>query len=200
MKSPKTSIKTDDASTEDTLSRRLCERVQLLRKENGWTLEELATRSGVSRSMLSQIERGKANPTLAVAYRIAGAFSLALAELVDVGGNQKPIEIIRSSDGVHLFRDDKQCRIRTLSPLSLEKNVEFYEVVLRPNGALRSAAHFKGTREFLTVEKGAVRLQSGDTDCELKKGDSAHYRADVPHSIENLRATDAVVFLVDIYE
>ena len=55
----------------DTVSQTLCLRVAGLRKKQELTLEQLASASGVSRSMLSQIERGQANPTLAVTYRIA---------------------------------------------------------------------------------------------------------------------------------
>ena len=68
-----------------------------------------------------------------------------------------------------------------------------------PRGALRSAAHFEGTREFLTVEKGRVRVESGGDADELDKGDSATYRADVPHAIVNLGKTEAMLFLVVIY-
>jgi len=59
-------------------------------------------------------------------------------------------------------------KIRTLSPLNLEKDVEFYEVQLKEGGALRSAAHFEGTREFLTVQKGKVRVESADDSEELE--------------------------------
>ena len=64
---------------------------------------------------------------------------------------------------------------------------------------MRSAAHFEGTREFLTVQKGRVRVESaGDTET-LAPGDSVSYRADVPHAIVNSGRTEAVIFLVDIY-
>jgi len=64
---------------------------------------------------------------------------------------------------------------------------------------LRSAPHFEGTREFLTVQKGRVRVESaGDTE-ELNPGDSAHYRADVPHAIINSGKGDAAVYLIVIY-
>ncbi len=71
---------------------RLSTRVIELRKRRGLTLEQLAAASGVSRSMLSQIERGKANPTLAVTLRIAQAFDIrrpggpALDRLAHRGG------------------------------------------------------------------------------------------------------------------
>ncbi|RME93985.1 MAG: XRE family transcriptional regulator [Verrucomicrobia bacterium] len=173
-------------------------RLRVLRRQRGWSLEDLAAASAVSRSMLSEIERGNANPTLAVACRIAAAFGLSVGQLVD-GGAASPIEVVRAGDPAHLYRSDEQCRIRTLSPLHLEKQVEFYEVTLRPEGALRSAPHYAGTREFLTVVRGKVGVESGEHRAELAAGDSAHYRADLPHAIVNLAAEEAVVFLVVSY-
>lgn len=191
--------KTESTPTGEPLHQHVCERVKAMRKQKGWTLEQLAALSGVSRSMLSQIERGTANPTLGVAWRIAQAFSMTLGQLVDAPQLTSRIDVIRADDETYRFREDEQCRIRTLSPLNLEKDVEFYELILRPGGALVSAPHYDGTREFLTIEKGAVRLTAGDESRELKKGDSAHYPADVPHRIENIGRGDAVAFLVDIY-
>ncbi len=187
------------AETIDPISGRLGGRVRQLRAERGWSLEALAHASGVSRSMLSQIEREQANPTLAVTFRIARAFGMSLADLVEAPGATTSISVIRAQDRAHFYRSDKDCQIRTLSPLNLEKDVEFYEVQLQEGGALRSAAHFEGTREFLTVQKGRVRLESAGDSEVLERGDSVSYRADVPHAIVNIGRGEAQVFLVDIY-
>lgn len=183
----------------EAVSSQLCRRVRELRKLRGWSLEQLAAASGVSRSMLSQIERNEANPTLAVTFRIAQAFGMTLAELLESPGAQSSIQTIRANDRAHLFRSDADCQIRTLSPLNLEKDVEFYEIRLQPGGTLRSAPHFAGTREYLSVLKGRVRVESAGDVEELSHGDSASYRADVPHAIVNLGRTEALVYLVDIY-
>ena len=183
----------------DPFTKHLCERVRQLRQERNWSLHELSSACGVSRSMLSQIERNRANPTLAVAFRIAQAFGLSLAELVETQGASPKITVIRASDRAYHYRSDEHCRIRTLSPLHLEKDVEFYEIELQPGGALRSSAHFEGTREYLTVNKGRVRVESGGDVEVLAAGDSASYRADVPHAIVNLAKAAAVLYLVDIY-
>ena len=184
----------------DEITENVCRRVRQLRTDRGWSLEDLAANCGVSRSMLSQIERGQANPTLAVALRIAHAFELSLGELVDVSKPSSDIEVIRAGNPAFDYRSDRDCRVRTLSPLHLEKDVEFYEVRLSPGGELRSAAHFQGTREFLTVEKGRIRVESAEDQVELKRGDSASYRADVPHAVVNRGRGEAVVFLVDTYQ
>ena len=188
------------ATESDPVARQVCERVRSLRKKHNWTLEQLANLCGVSRSMLSQIERGSANPTLGVAFRIAQAFGLSLGDLVDSHASTPRIDVIRANDQTYLFRDDENCRIRTLSPLHLEKETEFYELVLKPGGQLESAAHVAGAREFLTIQKGNVRIVSGGEESELAKGDSAHYPADIPHRIDNIGRGEAIAFLVNIYE
>jgi transcriptional regulator with XRE-family HTH domain len=189
-----------DVKGVEPLHQQVCQRVHNLRKTKGWTLEQLSSLSGVSRSMLSQIERGAANPTLGVAYRIAQAFGLTLGDLVDIGPSSARIDVVRNGDRSAIFREDTSCLIRTLSPLRLEKDVEFYELTLHAGASLESAPHYVGTREFVTVSKGEVRLVSGAETTNLSPGDSAHYPADVPHRIDNLGKSDAVLFLVDIYE
>ena len=133
-------------------------------------------------------------------FRIARAFGLTLQELIESAeASASKIQVIRANDRAQVYRSDKQCEIRTLSPINLEKDVEFYELTLRPGGTLRSQPHFEGTREFLTVEEGSVRVESDTNSEELGKGDSGTYRADVPHAIVNTGKGDALVFLVVIY-
>jgi len=188
------------AATEvEAINEDLGRRVRKLRGDRGWSLEELATASGVSRSMLSEIERKRANPTLSVTYRIARAFGLSLQDLIESADSASAIQTIRASERAQIFRKDKHCQIRTLSPLNLEKDVEFYELRLPPGGALRSQPHVDGTREFLTVEEGGVELRSGNSSETLHKGDSATYRADVAHAIVNTDNHESVLFLVVIY-
>ena len=191
---PKSTIEPPEA-----INHRLGDRVRKLRADRGWSLEALANASGVSRSMLSQIERNQANPTLAVTLRIARAFAMSLGDLLESPHATTAVTVIRAEDHTYHYRSDKHCRIRTLSPLNLEKDVEFYEVQLQPGGALRSAPHFEGTREFLTVQKGQIRVESAHDTETLHPGDSANYRADVPHAIVNTGKGEAVIFLVDIY-
>lgn len=187
------------SDVQDPAAQALCERVRDLRKKKGWTLEQLSVACGVSRSMLSEVENGRANPTVAVAYRIAQAFGMSLGELADAPTSTPRIDVIRANDKAYHYRSDRDYRIRTLSPLHLEKSVEYYELVLRPGGALKSAPHFVGARELLTIQRGQVRVRSNSDAEELAEGDSAHYPADVPHAIENIGGGEAVCYLVVTY-
>jgi len=78
----------------EAINRHLGTRVKNLRTARDWSLEALANASGVSRSMLSQIEREEANPTLAVTLRIAQAFSMGLGELLEMPGAASAVSVI----------------------------------------------------------------------------------------------------------
>ncbi len=197
-KRPRKSPSPGSSISPERISDQLSQKVRDLRGGRGWSLEAMSAACGVSRSMLSQIERGEANPTLAVTVRIAHAFGVPLGDLVEAADSSS-IEVVRADDRRFHYRSDEECEIRTLSPLQLEKDVEFYEVLLKPGGVLRSAPHFRGTREFLTVERGKVRIESADDTTELARGDSASYRADVPHALASVGRGETVLFLVVIY-
>jgi transcriptional regulator with XRE-family HTH domain len=173
--------------------------VRRLRLARGWTLDTLATASDVSRSMLSQIERGEANPTLAVAFRIARAFGISLDALVDTDATASTIDVVRADDPSACYRRDPSCTIRTLSPLRLQKEAELYHMTFAPGFVLASAPHATGTRELLSVQHGSVRVRSGPDEQLLQAGDSAYYPADVEHSIENVGQDEAHLILLDMY-
>jgi len=105
--------------TVDGATVEISKRIYQLRQGKGWSLEQLSASSGVSRSMLSQIERDEANPTLAVTLRIAQAFEMSLGDLVEATGITTSIDVIRSDDAAYHYGTDKECCIRTLSPLYL---------------------------------------------------------------------------------
>ncbi|MCK4601184.1 MAG: helix-turn-helix transcriptional regulator [Phycisphaerae bacterium] len=176
------------------------ERLRALRTARKLTLEQLSHMAGVSKAMLSQIEQDKVNPTVAVILKIANALQLGIAELVKAPTNQSIFQVISASDKNYIFRSDPLCTIRTLSPLSLEKAIEFYCLVLKVGGELVSEQHFPGTEEFLYVAKGRVALKSGEQTVEIARGDTCHYRADVPHAIRNVGRGQVEAYLIVRYK
>ena len=163
------------------------------------TLDNLAAISGVSKAMLSQIEKDKVNPTVAILIKIADAMNIDVSELINTKGKKSILRIIRHDDAHYSFRTDELCSIRTLSPLNLEKNIEFYCIELKPGGKLQSEAHYAGTEEFLCLEQGEIVLVSGKDKIILNKGDSVHYRADIAHLIENNSKKTAKIYLIVRY-
>lgn len=149
--------------------------------------------------MLSQIERGAANPTLGVTFSIAQAFGLSLGELVDRPGATPSMHVVRATDKESVLRDD-DCRIRALTPLRFEGDLELYEVSIEQGKSLRSDPHVAGTREMVTVKEGRVVVESGSESVTLGPGDTVSYRADISHAIVNPGPGPCVVFLVDAYD
>ena len=166
------------------------------RTARGLTLEQLAQSAGVSKAMLSQIEKDKVNPTVAIMLKIADALGVGIGELIQSARSANVLRVIPAEDSHYTFRAEEDCTIRTLSPLSLEKHIEFYRITLAPAGKLSSEAHFRGCQELLHVARGRVTVTSGSETITLNKGDSAHYRADVPHTIENTGRTDIEAYLI----
>lgn len=166
-----------------------------LRKQKGMSLDELAKRSGVSKSMLSQIEQDKTNPTVITAWKIALALDVSIQELMESGpGNI--IEIIRCDDTPVIFSEDKSCVIKINSPIHMTDNLELYQMTFKPHGKHASMPHFPKAEEFLTVISGKLKVTSGDRSTLLNKGDSARYRADVEHVIENISDETSEAYLV----
>src|SRR5258708_40173177 len=98
MVSQKTSRPKSKAQPGDELGQSLCRRVRELRGRRGWTLEEMSASCGVSRSMLSEIERQRANPTLAVAFRIPQALGMSLGGLLEEPAATRQEAVIRADD------------------------------------------------------------------------------------------------------
>ena len=173
-------------------------RVSELRALRGWSLAELGGRANVSSSMLSQIERERANPTLAVAHRIATAFGLTIDELLSPSP-ARSMRLVLGTDPRQTYLRSETITVRTLSPLEFDGGLEFYEIRLRPGGVLTSAPHPAGTREILTLQSGELVVTSGAEQQSLGPGDSLTYRADVEHSIRNEGTGEAVAYLIDRY-
>jgi transcriptional regulator with XRE-family HTH domain len=171
------------------------------RMRQGITLDDVARLSGVSKGMLSQIEQSKTNPTVAVLLRIAAGLRVDATRLLPTSASTPRVwRTIRGSDERTLFPANPGCSIRTLSPLDLEKQIEFYELTFKAGGELVSEPHFRGTEEILTVASGVLRVKSGESEVELKKGDSVHYAADLAHSIVNVGKGGASGYLLVWYK
>jgi transcriptional regulator with XRE-family HTH domain len=164
------------------------------------TLDDLSRLSGVSKGMLSQIEQAKTNPTVAMLLRIAGGLRVEPTRLLPSSpATPRVWRVIRGEDEGTLFPANPTCSIRTLSPLNLEKQVELYELTFKPDGALVSEPHFRGTEEILSVVRGQVAVCSGDNETRLKEGDSVHYAADLCHRISNTGPSLSVCTLLVWY-
>ncbi|MBA5687685.1 helix-turn-helix domain-containing protein [Rugamonas apoptosis] len=175
--------------------------LQRLRLARGLTLEDLSRIAGVSKSMLSQIEREKANPTIAITWRLANALGVQIGELLANVDNKDAdtIRVVDAHETPTLPGQHAGYVLRILGPMELAGKYEWYELTLAPGGELVSQPHDPGASEHLTLLHGAVEVEAGAHKKKVKLGGTARYPADVPHAIRNAGKTEAKALLVVIH-
>ncbi|CAB3806890.1 hypothetical protein LMG28688_06434 [Paraburkholderia caffeinitolerans] len=178
---------------------RVGEQIQRLRSERRMTLDELSRAAGVSKSMLSEIERDKANPTIAVAWRLTNALGVKLDSLFAAPRAPDAITVAGPHDIPTLHGHEAGYQLRVWGPIELAGHFEWYELTLKPGGALVSAAHEPGTREHLTVLQGTIEVEAASAHERLKTADTARYIADQPHAIRNVGKGEARALLIVIH-
>ena len=172
---------TDD--TDDILNR-LPARLKAARRSRGLSLEAVANLSGVSRSMVSQIERGESSPTIATLWNLTRALQVDFAGLLDAPSEDDRIDVLREGAIPHIDNIGRGVRIRILSPPEEAGRHEVYDLRFDPGGALVGQPHSRAAREQLIMVEGVLTVTSGGASERLNTGDTASYRADVAHAIE----------------
>jgi transcriptional regulator with XRE-family HTH domain len=181
---------------EEVASGRLGERVRALRRERGLTLEVLAGRSGVSRAMISKLERGEKNPTLVVAAKVAEGLGVSLSQLVGVDERRQAAVVPKERRMV--VRDpDTGFERQLLAPSFGGRGIEFTKNVV-PGGS--SSGQFppqrRGVEEYLVVERGRLRAILGEEEYLLEEGDALYFEAEVPHRFDNAGEGECSYYLV----
>jgi transcriptional regulator with XRE-family HTH domain len=176
------------SADQDRIAAEIAARVRAGRAQRGWTLDELAARSGVSRRLIVQIERADANPSLATLLKLAAALGVTLTELLATQSQDRPVAAVSRRDAMTLWSTPAGGAGRLLvshGPL------ELWTWTLQPGDRRTSHPHRPGALELLTVQTGAIRLEVGDDHVEVPAGDSAWFDATHPHAYDNPGATAA---------
>jgi transcriptional regulator with XRE-family HTH domain len=173
---------------------KLGRQVRLERSQRGLSLNELAERAGVSRSMLSAVERGHKAPTVLVLDRIATGLGTSLARLLG-DPRQGRVILLRHGDQ-DVARDPSGWERRILSPVLPGVEFEFMRTTI-PGGVDAGvfAPHGGGSREYLAVERGRLRLTLDGVVHTLRTGDSIYYSGDCDHGFANPGDRDCVYYL-----
>src|SRR5712692_8992354 len=173
---------------------RLGGRIREERARRRLSLEALEARSGVSRSMLSAVERGGKAPTVLVLDRIATGLDTSIARLL--GDEQRDRVVVLRRDEQDVAHDPSGWERRILSPVL--PGVEF-ELMRTTIGAGVDAGvfspHAPGSREYLAVERGTLRLTIDGSAHTLHAGDSIYYAGDCLHGFANPGPRPCVYYL-----
>ena len=171
-----------DPSEEDAaaLARMVGGEVRRLRKQSGLTLSELAQRSQLSQPYLSQVERGKAMPTLLTIHRIGEALGVNVQTLLGAGLDD-PVSLVRADEGTSFDRSDERGTVLERMLVNGRRMMEPGEVQAKP-GADSGAPVQHAGEEMIYVVSGKLTVElDGRKPVDLARGDSLYYPATIPH-------------------
>ena len=181
---------------EEVTAAHLGSRIRALRHRQGLTLEDVAARSGVSRAMLSKIERGQNNPTLVVVVKIALGLGLTTSQLIS--GEERRKVSLTPRERRMVFRDQQTGFERELLFPAFEgSSLEFVRHVL-PQGVNSGTmpAHRHGADKYIVVERGTLRIAIQSDEYLLREGDTLYFECDEAHRFENAGEGACSYFMV----
>jgi transcriptional regulator with XRE-family HTH domain len=184
--------------SEPDLNRRIARRAGDLRAARGLTLEALAARSGVSRSMISLIERGESSPTAVLLERLAAGLGVPLASLFDAPSTTAQ-PVARRADQAR-WRDPASGYVRrNVSPGGFPSPIQIVEVEF-PRGArvaFDTGARDSRVHQQVWVLEGSIDVTVGEDCHELRRGDCLAFALDRPVTFHN-RSSKAARYAVVI--
>ena len=170
--------------------------LKLIRKNKGLTLEDLSRISGVSKSMLGDIERGSTNPTILVLWKIAEGLKIPLTKLIEEK-NQDYL-IVRNNQ-TELINNDSECSIYSLFPYYDLHNLEIHKIEIAPFSKLSNSGHMNGVDEYILLIEGEIKVMLADSEIDLYQGDSIRFKGENSHEFINKSKNSAHLINVMVY-
>ncbi|WP_042690677.1 helix-turn-helix domain-containing protein [Azospirillum sp. B506] len=174
-------------NTGNDIDSRLATRLRALRADRGLTMDGLAERSGVSRSMISLVERGESSPTASVLERLAAGLGVTLATLFAEAERKDASPVVRRADQIGWTDPATGYHRRNLSPPGFPSPIELVEVDLPPGARV---SYDSGNRAATVDQQvylldGTIELTVGEVTHRLSTGDCLALRLDRPTGFHN---------------
>ncbi|WP_433051360.1 helix-turn-helix domain-containing protein [Dactylosporangium sp. CS-033363] len=173
----------------------IARQVKGLRQGRRWSLDELASRSGVSKGMLVQIEGARTNPSIGTLCRIAESFGVNVGLLLEAEP-EVVVRVVGADEPPVLWRGPGGGTGRLLRGVNDPAFVEVWEWRMAPGEEHDSGDHAPRTREIIHVDAGSITVQVGETDYPVATRETIDFPADRPHRYRNSGAVEAVLTMV----
>ena len=172
-------------------------RLSALRKRKNMTLDDLSAKSGVSKSILSQIERDLSNPTVTTISRISDALEEKLSDFFLKIEVEEESSVESSKETPSITSKDGLCELNILGAGETVNWLQWYILEMKPKGVLESGSHGPKTFENLTVIDGQIEISCGESKEKLSKGDTFRFQSNRNHSIKNISKQKVQVLMVN---
>lgn len=148
------------------------------------SLDAVAERTQVSKSMLGQIERGESNPTLSVLSRIVDGLQISVEDLLK--NKDEDISIVSVEDASVLRQKAGQYQIKSIFPFGANRKFEVCQGMVEPGCTCLVTPSDVDVMEYILVEQGNARITVGQQIYDLKTNQSIRFSADTPHAYRNM--------------
>ncbi|HTJ34576.1 MAG TPA: XRE family transcriptional regulator [Dactylosporangium sp.] len=173
----------------------IARQVKSLRQGRRWSLDELASRSGVSKGMLVQIEGARTNPSIGTLCRVAESFGVSIGRLLETEP-EPVVKIVGADEPAVLWRGPDGGTGRLLRGVNDPAFVEVWEWRMAPGEDHDSGDHTPGTREIIHVREGELEVTIDVTNYPVRTGETIDFAADRPHRYRNPGTVEAVLTMV----
>jgi transcriptional regulator with XRE-family HTH domain len=160
------------------------------RAQRSWSLDTTAKKTGVSKAMLGQIERGESSPTIATLWKITAGFECSLTSFIEPRSTEPAL--LRQADELRHQITSDSILVAPLFPFDEVLGFEMFELTLQPNYEHLSEPHLKGTIEHIVVIKGEMDVLIDGQWVFMRTGSAIRFNADVRHGYRNLTQATAV--------
>ncbi|WP_142950806.1 helix-turn-helix domain-containing protein [Bacillus toyonensis] len=162
----------------------LAKNLKTIREKEKLSLEKVSQLTGVSKTMIGQIERGESSPTLTTIWKIANGLKVSFTSLIN--NPQPDTKVVLRDDVQVLSEDNGKYKVYPSFPFQDDRHFEIYTVEIETEGELSSEGHKEGAEEFITVFEGELTIKVNNFQYTLNSGDSIRFKADRSHSYHNL--------------
>lgn len=170
----------------DYLSHNISLNLKRIRQSKGMSFDEVSEQTGVSKSMLHQIEKGDANPSINVLGKIASGLRIEFIELIQA----PPMDtcLVRAEDLIPTKEMPGKYTVWTCFPYEDNRKVEIYRIDIEPGGVYVSGGHGEKTREYVAMLEGEVTIEVNYQQHRVIKGQVFRFASENTHTYSN--ATD----------
>lgn len=161
----------------------LAKNLKAIREDKKLSLEKVAELTGVSKTMIGQIERGESTPTITTIWKISNGLKISFSSLINTP--QTDTKVILRNDLQTLSEDNGKYRVYPNFPFEDDRRFEVYSVEIEKGGFLSAEAHLEGTEELITVFEGELTVRVNNNEYTVRNGDSIRFKADRPHTYHN---------------
>ena len=169
----------------DYLSHNISINLRRIRQSKSMSLEQAAEQTGVSKSMLAQIEKGTANPSLGVLGKITSGLRIEFQRLIETP--REDFCLVKPEALVPTKEIEGQYRVWTCFPYEDTRLVEIYRIDIAPGGTYWSGGHGERTKEYVFLLHGELSLETaGGTRTTIREGQAFRFSSEEEHTYRNL--------------